>query len=78
MLRNTRFMSTETLQRNEKYSLGNKVWRQYNNISSDTTGTTDIKQEGKKENFCAPSRTRLKTTAHNIIQTWAKWQRGER
>jgi hypothetical protein len=69
MLHNTRFMSRETRKRKEKYSLGSEVWPLYNNVSSDTTGITDIKQEGKIK-FFAPSRTRFKTSSQNITQTW--------
>jgi hypothetical protein len=74
MLRNTSFMSVATRKRKKKYSLWSEVWRLYNNVPSDTTGTADIKQEGKRK-FCAPSRTRLKTSAQIITQTSAKWQR---
>ena len=77
MLHDTRFMSVETRTRKEKYSLWSEVWLQYNNVPSNTTGTTDIKQEGKRK-FCAPSRTRLKTSAQTITQTWAKRQSGRR
>jgi hypothetical protein len=41
-------MSAETVKRNEKYSLGSELWRQYNNVSSNTTEATDIKQDKKK------------------------------
>jgi hypothetical protein len=44
-------MSAETVKRNEKYSLGSEVWRQHNNVSSNTTEATDIKQKEEK-NLC--------------------------